>query len=133
TLTDLQVKGLFQLGTTPQLQTVILSSSDPTVAQVPSSLSLYPGQTATFAISTTPVAAPTTVRVSATYGSTVLTANLTVDQPTVGSLVLATTSLVGGSPVAATACLTGPAPAGGAPLDLGSSNTTVATVPTAGI
>jgi hypothetical protein len=63
--------------------TVTLSSSSPTVASVPASVTVAAGgTTATFTVTTTSVASPTTVTISGTYPSGVTaSATLTVNPP----------------------------------------------------
>jgi hypothetical protein len=58
---------------------VSLSSSNPAVANVPSAVTVFPGNlSVTFSISTTTVTASTAVTISATYNGTTRTAILTV-------------------------------------------------------
>src|SRR5205823_5689671 len=57
TLADLTIKSPLQ--GLPQPQTVTLSSTNSAVASVPATLSMLPGQSASFPITTTPVSAPT--------------------------------------------------------------------------
>jgi hypothetical protein len=115
---------------------VTLSSSNPTAARVPSSVTVAAGATsATFAVSTSAVAASTTVTISAAYGGATRSASLTVTPaspppPTLSSLSLNPTSVVGGAQSSAgTVRLSGPAPAGGAQVALSSSDATAARVP----
>jgi len=114
---------------------VALSSSDPSVATVPSSVTVAAGATsATFTVSTNAVSASTTVAISAIYAGVTKTASLTVNPaapptPTLTSLALSPTSVTGGNSSTGTVTLSGPAPSGGAQVALSSSNTSVATVP----
>ena len=112
---------------------VALSSSDPSVATVPSSVTVAAGATsATFTVSTSTVSASTTVIISATYAGVTKTASLIVNPappPTLTSLTLSPTSATGGNSSTGTVTLSGPAPSGGAQVALSSSNTSVATVP----
>jgi hypothetical protein len=114
---------------------VALSSSNTTVASVPSSVTVAAGATtAMFTVSTSVVAGSTTVAISATYGSATRSALLTVTPAspppaTLSSLSLNPTSVTGGNSSTGTVTLSGPAPAGGAQVALSSSNTTVARVP----
>jgi len=111
---------------------VALSSSNTTAARVPSSVTVAAGATsATFTVSTTAVAAVTTVTISASYGGVTQTASLSVTPPplpTVSSLTLNPTSVIGGASSTGTVTLSGPAPAGGAQVAL-SSNNGAASVP----
>src|SRR5205814_4220994 len=110
---------------------VALSSSDPSVATVPSSVTVAAGATsATFTVSTSTVSASTTVIISATYAGVTKTASLIVNPappPTLTSLTLSPTSATGGNSSTGTVTLSGPAPSGGAQVALSSSNTSVAT------
>jgi hypothetical protein len=107
---------------------VTLSSSNTTVARVPSSVMVAAGATnATFAVSTSAVAASTTITISAIYGGATRSASLTVTPappppPTLASLTLDPASVIGGQSSTGTVTLTGPAPAGGAQVFLSSSN-----------
>ena len=112
---------------------VALSSSDTSVATVPSSVTVAAGATsATFTVSTNAVSASTTVAISAIYAGVTKTASLTVNPappPTLTSLTLSPTSVTGGDSSTGTVTLSGPAPSGGAQVALSSSDTLVATVP----
>jgi len=110
---------------------VNLSSSNTNVATVPSTVTVPAGATsATFTISTQEVNAPTNVAISASAEGVTRTASLNV-RPlvTIHSLTVQPTSVVGGSTATGTVTLTAPAPTGGAIVNLSSSNTNVATVP----
>jgi hypothetical protein len=116
--------------------TVALSSSNTAVAQVPSSVTVAAGATTTtFTVSTSAVAASTTATISATNSGATRSASLTVTPaapppPTLSSLTLNPTSVVGGvQSSTGTVTLTGAAPSGGAMVALSSSNTAVAQVP----
>jgi hypothetical protein len=108
-------------------------SSNSGAASVPSSVAVPAGATtATFTVSTTAVTASTTVTISAAYGGATRSATLTVAPPplpTVSSLTLNPTSVIGGAQSSTGAVtLSGPAPAGGAQVAL-SSNNGAASVP----
>ena len=110
---------------------VALSSSDP-AAQVAAGVTILAGQTtATFPMTTSPVAASTPVTITATYNTVTRTATLTVtaSTATLSSFSLNPTSVVGGSPSTGTVTLSGPAPLGGAVVTVLSSNTAAAQVP----
>jgi hypothetical protein len=116
--------------------TVALSSSNTTVARAPSSVTVAAGATSTtFTVSTSAVAASTTVTISGTYGGATRSASLSVTPapppaPTLSSLTLNPTSVVGGTQSSTgTVTLTGAAPSGGAVVTLASSNTTAARTP----
>jgi hypothetical protein len=113
---------------------VLLSSSNTGAATVPSSVTVPAGATsATFAVNTSTVTTSTLVTISASYGGVTQTASVTVTPsplPTLSSLTLSPTSVVGGAQSSTgTVTLSGPAPAGGAQVLLSSSNTGAATVP----
>ena len=98
--------------------------SDNTSASVPASVTVAAGSTtAAFTISTGAVAGSTVVTISASYGGASTSASLTVTPPTVASLTLNPTSVVGGvQSSTGTVTLSGPAPAGGAQVTLSSGN-----------
>ncbi len=107
---------------------VTLSSSNTTVARVPSSVTVAAGATsATFTVSTSAVAALATVAISATFSGATTSASLTVTPappppPTLTSLTLNPTSVIGGlQSSTGTVALSAPAPAGGAQVFLSSS------------
>ena len=109
---------------------VTISSSNTSVATVPAIVTVASGATtATFSVTSAPVAADTSVAISATYGTITKAATLTVTAATLSSVTLSPTSVRGGSASTGTVTLNGPAPAGGALVTLGSSSA-VATVPT---
>lgn len=108
---------------------VALSSSNTSAAQVPANVTIVAGsRSATFTISTNPVATNTSVTISATYGVT-RTTTLTVTAPTLSSLIRSPTSVVGGNNSTGTVTLNGTAAAGGAVVTLSSNNTSAAQVP----
>lgn len=112
---------------------VNLSSSNPSVASVPSSVTVPAGATsANFTVSTTAVSASTNVTITASAGSVSRTATLTVNPSSssvsLQSLTISPTSVWGGSSATGTVRLSGPAPAGGAVVQL-RSNSSRATVP----
>ncbi len=110
--------------------TVALSSSDPLVASVPSSVQIAPGSTsAQFTVTTFPVPVDTNVTISATRGSITLNANLEVRELRL-TLTLDPTQVTGGSTSNGTVELDDPAPAGGTVVDLSSDLPAVAQVPT---
>jgi hypothetical protein len=109
---------------------VTLSSSDPSAAQVQSSVTVGAGATsATFGVTTTLVSSSTPVTISANYGTT-QTVILTVNPPiTLSSLTLSPATVLGGANSTGTVTLSGAAPASGATVSLSSSNTAAAQVP----
>jgi len=109
---------------------VTLSSSNTSVATVLASVTVGAGlSSATFAISTSAVTANSSSNVTASYNSSSKTASVTVLPPSVSSVTLNPTSVVGGSSSQGTVTLNGAAPTSGAVVGLSSSNTSVATVP----
>jgi len=114
---------------------VALSSSDTSVATVPSSVTVAAGATsATFSVSTSTVTASTTVTISASYAGVTKTASLTVNPvppppPTLSSLTLNPSTVVGGvQSSTGKVTLSAPAPAAGETIIL-SSNSGAASVP----
>ena len=96
---------------------VALTSSDNAAAQVPATVTVLEGQTtATFQVTTTPVAIDTPVVISATYNSATTTANLTVTAPiaVLSGVSLDPTTVLGGGSSTGTVTLDIAAPAGGA-------------------
>ena len=115
--------------------TISLSSSNPSVASVPSSVTASGDQTsANFTVSTASVTASTTVTITATLGSSSASATLTVNPvpatvPALQSVTISPGSVSGGGTATATATLNVAAPAGGAQVLLASSNTSASSVP----
>ena len=111
----------------------VLLSSDNSAAQVPASVTVPAGSTsATFTVTTSAVSASTSVTISASYAGTTQTAALTVQParlPTLTSLALSPTSVVGGTQSSTgTVTLSAAAPSNGAQVLL-SSNNSAAQVP----
>jgi uncharacterized repeat protein (TIGR03803 family) len=113
--------------------TVSLSSSNTSVATVPSSVTVSSGQTsANFTVTTTSVSTTKTTVITATLGSSSAQATLTITPAgavSLSSLTLNPTSVSGGNSSTGTVTLSAAAPSGGAVVNLSSSNTSVATVP----
>ena len=112
---------------------VNLSSSNTSVATVPSSVTVPAGATsANFTVATNPVSSVTSVTITAAAGGITRTATLTVNPPasnvTLQSLTISPTSVWGGSTATGTVTLSSPAPAGGAVVQL-RSNSSRASVP----
>ncbi len=108
---------------------ITLSSNNTTVAQVPASVTVAAGATsATFTVTTTPVASNASVTISGTYGIA-RTATITILAATLTSVTLNPASVIGGTTSTGTVTLNGPAPAAGAVVTLSSSNTAAATLP----
>jgi len=111
--------------------TVTLTSSNPSVASAPSSVTVTAGATvsAAFQIATTPVSATTPVTITATYNGIAATATLMVDPPAPSTVTLTQTGVIGGKTVGGSVTLNAPAPVGGLTVSLSSSNPSVATPP----
>jgi hypothetical protein len=109
---------------------VSLSSSDPSVAALPPSVTVPAGATsATFTVATTAVAASTSITITAASSGATQTASLTVLPPTLTSVSMAPARLTGGSSSTGTVILSGPAPSSGVAISLSSSDSSVAAVP----
>ena len=110
---------------------VTLSNTNSSVVSHPTSIMIPAGQTSgTFDIQTTPnIVTVAVVQITATTEGDSKTASITV-KPWLESFTLSNTSVVGGNPMAARVTLSFPAPTGGMIVQLSSTNTAVATVPT---
>ena len=110
----------------PSGSSVNLSSSNPAVASVPSSISLTPNYTAgSFTISTSSVSAPTTVTItaSAPWSGTTVSSQLTVmPQTALVRLTLSPSTLNPGDPSVGTVTLSAPGPSPQIIVDLTNSN-----------
>ena len=113
---------------------VNLSSSNSSVASVPSSVTVPAGATsANFTVSTGVVSSSTNVTLTASAGSVARTATLTVNPPAsniaLEALTISPTMIIGGNSATGTVTLSAPAPAGGVVVQLRSSNSSRASVP----
>jgi len=109
---------------------VVTLSSNNASATAPSSVTVPQGATtASFSIGTTPVASSTVASISAVYNGVTKTATLTITRPALSSLKLNPSKVVGGNPSTGTVTLSGAAPPAGVTIQLSSSRTAVATVP----
>jgi hypothetical protein len=111
---------------------ITLTSSNPSVATVPSSITVAGGSAVSqpFTITTASIRALTDVTVSASDGTNTKQATLTVAPASLTAVKLSPKSVVGGkSTTNNTVSLNGPAPAAGAVVTLSSSNSAVAAVP----
>jgi hypothetical protein len=107
-------------------------SSNNANAKVQSSVTVQAGEsTASFPITTNPVATSFTAKIQATLGSSTQTANLTVEPAQLSGLTLSASTVVGGSDTVITGTLTftGPTPAAGTVVKLQSSKPSAAKVP----
>jgi hypothetical protein len=110
--------------------TVSLTSSNPSVAGVPTSITVPAGATkGTFSVTTAPVSSSTPITITAGSGDSMKSATLTVTAPTLSSLSLSPGSVVGGASSTGTVKLTGDAPSDGIYVSLSSSDSSVAGVP----
>ncbi|MFM7240995.1 MAG: hypothetical protein ACKO3A_02625, partial [Opitutia bacterium] len=102
--------------------TVVLQSNK-AFATVPATISVAAGQTAaTFTVSTVPVASDSIATITAVYGGTSSSADLSVGKVSLYNLTLSQGTALGGTSRTATVTLTGPAPAGGLQVLLSSDN-----------
>src|SRR5262249_24874440 len=86
--------------------------------------------TARFTVNTSSVSSPTSSTISANYSGATMTAALSVNPvPTVSSLALSPSSVVGGNTTLGTVTLSTAVPSQGAVVNLTSSNPVVAAVP----
>jgi hypothetical protein len=111
---------------------ITLQSSNPTVVSVPAQVTLQPGEnTATFLVTTIPVASQTTASITARTPSRTSTVSVSVLLPVFGGLAfrLQPAAVTGGTTAMGTVLLTGPAPAGGYTVVLSSENPQLASAP----
>ncbi|MGC8833145.1 MAG: dockerin type I domain-containing protein [Armatimonadota bacterium] len=109
---------------------VTLTSSNTNAAVVPISVLVPPGKSsAEFTVTTKLVNLPTNVVITASYDGVTKTAALTVSPPSLSSITINPSEVVGGSSATGTVSLNGPAPLTGAVVALTSSNTNAASVP----
>jgi hypothetical protein len=109
---------------------VSLSSSDPTAAPVPASMTIAAGFAFDqFRFQIGPVNAPTLVTLTATLNGSSAAVSFTVQPPALQSLTIAPSTITGGATPGLIVMLTGQAPAGGAIVSLSSSDPTLVQVP----
>jgi hypothetical protein len=111
---------------------VRLASSAPALVSVPSTVTVPAGATsASFPVTTVSTQTETVVTLTATFpvGTSTTTTLTLLASPTVATLVLNPTTVIGGQPSTGTVTLSRPAFAGGAVVTLTSNNTQIATVP----
>jgi len=108
---------------------VIAVTSNQAAAKVPTSVSVPAGtNTTTFGISTSPVAAKTSAKITVSLGASSIGNTLAILPPVLSSLSLNPSTLSGGGSSTGTVMLSGVAPTGGLTVTLTSSNKSV-TVP----
>ncbi len=113
-------------------QTVSLVTADPSSTSVPDSIVVPAGaNTVSFTVNTTGVSSDHSATITASTGSVSQKTVLTVKAPTLSSVSLNPTSVIGGSAstVTGTVTLTGKAPAGGLLVNLKSSSASAAKTP----
>ncbi|HEX5323237.1 MAG TPA: hypothetical protein VFW40_05580, partial [Capsulimonadaceae bacterium] len=119
-------KGAIHLTSPVSAKTVFtLTNSDPTNVTIPATVVVHAGQSsASFPITTMPVGTVDTVNISAQANGMTLPAILTVKPAKLvsQSVQIATNPIVGGNVAFAEISLNGPAPAGGATIQLGVPN-----------
>jgi len=97
-------------------QKISLKSSSTSLV-VPATLIFQTGQSsATFPVTLYPVAADTVVTITATGGSVVKTATITIKQPVLSALGVSPTTVKSGGAITLTVKISAPAPAGGSPV-----------------
>ena len=112
--------------------TITLTSSNPTVAAVPATVTIPTnGSSAPFTLTAGYIGASRQSTITATYSGQTATATVTVNPDAVTSWNLAATILVGGVASAGnnTVTLLAPAPPSGATINLSTSNRAVASIP----
>lgn len=116
-------------GAAPSSGMVVKLKSGSSVVTVPATITIPSGKSsATFTVKTSSVSTSTSASVTATLNGTMENASLTVTPPTVLSLVLSPTSVVGGKTSIGKVTLSAAAPAGGILITL-SAGQSDATVP----
>jgi len=111
-------------GPAPTGGIVIALSSSYSRATVPATVTVASGATtATFTVNTTGVQSTSTATITASSNGTSQTAVLTLNAPTLQSVSISPTSLIGGNKATGTVTLSGPAAIGGVGISLSSSST----------
>jgi len=109
-------------GPAPTGGRIVELSSNLTSATVPASVTVVAGAiTATFTVTTTPIATNAIATISATNNGVTVTTSLTVRGPAPISVTLSPTSVAGGKSSVATITIEAPAPAGGVVVELSTS------------
>jgi hypothetical protein len=104
----------------PGAATVLLSSSDPSTLTVPASVTRN-GNTASFTITTQPVATPRSITITAALNGVTASKTVVVEPGRLTALSVSPTTVTGGEPVTAT--LSFSVPVTGAPVTFASSDT----------
>jgi uncharacterized protein (TIGR03790 family) len=109
--------------------TVTLTSSNPSVLPVPSSLLIQEGSyQSVFTLTTNPVSSSVGVKITASLDGTNISSSIAVTQA-LANLTVTPKSVIGGNTAKGMITLTGPAYSGGVSISLASSNPSVAGVP----
>jgi len=117
-------QGSFTLNGVASGAVISLASSDPSAATVPATLAVALGASGgNFTVITSPIAADRTVTLTASAGASTRSTTLTVAATGLASITVDPASVPGGSSSMGTVTLTGPAPASGTVVALGSSAT----------
>lgn len=144
TLTDFEISPNEVVGGNTSTGTVTLSnaaagsgvtvslSSNGADAQVPVNVVVPAGATtATFTVATNAVSSSKTIKLSATLASITLSTNITIDPPSLASVDISPTTIIGGNAAgSASVTLDGNAPTGGLVVHLSSSSLNVQVPPT---
>jgi hypothetical protein len=109
---------------------IALTSSNPTVAPVPASITMAGFAWGGMQMTLAEVKVPTPVTITATLNGVSTTAQFTVQPPTLTSIQVSAPQIGSGSPVALSVNLQGPAPASGAVVSLSSNSPAVIVPPT---
>ena len=116
-------------GPAPTGGVVVKLASSTTKAIVPASVTVAVGKTSmTFQVKTLAVASITTANITGTVGSSTQVGTLTINPPTLTSLTLTPTTVIGLTSSTGTLVISGPAPTGGLVVNL-SSTQSAAIVP----
>jgi hypothetical protein len=113
-------------------QTMQVASSNPALAAVPSTMTIFAvSGHGFFDIATSPVSEPTVVTIWVSGGGVTLSHPLTLypSLPTLTSMTVSPASVVGGTPATGTVTLGAPAPPTGVAVNLGSNQPLTASVP----
>ena len=114
---------LFFTGAIPRSGLPVSLKSNNTAAQVGASVTLKTGTTSiSFPITTSGVSSDTPVTISAGYGTTLVSAQMTVVAARIGALSLNPSSVVGGNSVTLTISINDAAPPGGISVQLSQSS-----------
>ncbi|MDR3692837.1 MAG: hypothetical protein P4L46_25885 [Fimbriimonas sp.] len=115
-------------GPTPSGGMIVSLASKNSAVKIPATVMVAAGKSsATFAVTTQPVASQKPVTIQATLFGTTKTATLTVNAPTLVLVSLTPASVIGGHGATGAISFSGPAPAGGLNVKVSSSSTAATT------